>query len=63
MVTLDRIYKKWPDKSTTSYDLLHFKQKKPVMDISANSTLNVAKVCLGFAIYDVQYYSCGKLFI
>ena len=28
--------------------------KKFVMDISANLTLNVAKVCLGFATYDVQ---------
>ena len=28
--------------------------KKFVMDISANSTLNVAKVCLGFATYNVQ---------
>ena len=24
------------------------------MDISANKTLNIAKVCLGFAMYDVQ---------
>ena len=24
------------------------------MDISANLTLNIAKVCLGFATYDVQ---------
>ena len=40
---------KWPDKSTTSYDI-----KKSVMDISAKLALNIAKVCLGFAIYDVQ---------
>ena len=45
--------KKWPDKSITSYDLLHFKDKKFVMDISANSTLNIAKVCVGFATYDI----------
>ena len=46
---------KWPDKSTTSYYLLHFVSeiKKFVMDISANSTFNFAKVCLGFATYDV----------
>ena len=24
------------------------------MDISANQTLNIARVCVGFAIYDVQ---------
>ena len=44
---------KWPDKSTTSYDVLHFKvNKKIVMDISANSK-NVA-YAFGFATYDVQ---------
>ena len=37
---------KWPDKSTTSYDMLDFE--------SANWTLNVAKVFLGFEIYDSQ---------
>ena len=28
--------------------------KKIVMDVSANKTINIAKVCLGFPTYDVQ---------
>ena len=40
------------------------------MDESANSTLNVAKICLGFVTYDVQLpdiyvsnflYNCNKI--
>ena len=31
------------------------------MDISANQTLNIATVCLGFAIYDVQLSETYRL--
>ena len=54
------------DKSTTSCDLLDFKKlfkKKIVMDISANQTLNIATVCLGFATYDVQSPDIYRTFL
>ena len=35
-------------------DFKTYTYKKFVMDISANYTLNIAKVCLGFVTYDVQ---------
>ena len=33
------------------------------MEISGNYTLNIAKGCLGFAIYDVQLPDMAKLYL
>ena len=41
--------------SSTSYAMLDFiSGKKFAMDISNNWVILIAKVCLGFAIYDVH---------
>ena len=48
---------KCPDKSTTGYEMLDFKSDIKIyngLDISANWTLNFAKVCLGVSTYNVQ---------
>ena len=51
-----RIYQsKWADKSTTSYDMLDFKSDIKICNGHIGQlTLLIAKVCLGFATYNIQ---------